>query len=397
MFNYLLLAGIVIGLGFLIGKGTHFLKITSIVGYIFAGILLGPDFLGVVKDLPPMEAEVLTSFALGFVAFIIGGELTFSLLRRMGRGIIAIILGESLGAFVLVFVGIYLLTGRLPEALIFAAMAPASAPTGTVAVLHEYRARGRLTNALLAVVGFDDGFAILIYAFSIAVVGLLLGSSGMSSLSALVVNPIVEIGGAVFIGSIIGILFAVVLKNLVEREEIIAVALVAILLTAGISLFLGFSLILSCMVMGMIVINIFPQANRPVFEHIRSISLPIYILFFVVAGLNLHIKLLAAIGLLGVVYIVCRSVGLIGGSYFAALMSKADPVIRNNLGLGILSQAGVAIGLALLASHKLSSWGMPEMGSMVITTIAATTIVFEIIGPLAARFAIIRAGEAKRI
>jgi Kef-type K+ transport system membrane component KefB len=275
-------------------------------------------------------------------------------------------------------------------------MAPASAPAGTVAVLQEYKAKGKLTDSILAVVGFDDALAILIYAFSIAFVGILI-SSGVFSISNAVVVPLLEICGALLIGLIVGAIFSIVLKRLVEREEILVVSLTAIFITAGLSLFFGVSLILSCMALGMIIINIYPLDNKPVFDHVKSISLPVYILFFVVAGINLHIGLLLTIGLLGGIYIICRTIGLIGGSYIAALASKADPVIRNNLGLGILSQAGVAIGLALLASHKLSAMGMDELGSLIITTIAATTVIFEIIGPLAARFAIIRSGEARTV
>jgi Kef-type K+ transport system membrane component KefB len=394
MINYLLLAGIAIGLGFLIGKGTHFLKITGVVGYIITGIIIGPDVLGIIQ-LTPVEIETMTNLALGFVAFIIGGELTISLLRKMGKSIIAIIIGESIGAFTVVFLGVYLLTNNLPLAILFAAMAPASAPAGTVAVIHEYKAKGKLTNAILAVVGFDDGLAVLIYAFSIAIVGILV-SSGTFSVSNLVMTPLMEIGGALLIGAGIGAIFAVVLKRLIEREEFIAVTLTAILVTAGLSLLLEVSLILSCMAMGMMVINVYPKENRPVFDHIKSISLPIYILFFIIAGINLHLGLMLTIGAVGIVYIICRSAGLIGGSYLAALASKADPVIRDNIGLGILSQAGVAIGLALLASQKLESLGMPEVGTIIVTTIAATTVVFEVIGPLSARIAITRSGEARK-
>jgi Kef-type K+ transport system membrane component KefB len=317
-------------------------------------------------------------------------------MKKMGKSITAIIIGESIGAFIVVFIGVYLFTHHLSEALIFAAMAPASAPAGAVAVLHEYKAKGKLTSAILAVVGFDDGLAILIYAFAIAFTSIIL-SSGVFSVSSLIINPVIEIGGALLIGAGFGVFFAVVLKRLVEKEEIIAVALTAILFTAGFSLMLGASVILSCMALGVVVINIFPQANKPVFEHIKTISLPVYVVFFVIAGLNLHIGLLLVSGFLGLVYIICRSSGLIGGSYLAALISKADPLIRDNIGFGILSQAGVAIGLALLASNKLATLGKPELGALIVTTIAATTVVFEIIGPLSARFAIMRAGEAGRI
>jgi len=392
MINYLLLAGVAIGLGLLIGKGTHTLKITGVVGYIITGVIIGPEILGIV-ELTPVEIETMTNLALGFVAFIIGGELTFSLMKKMGKSITAIILGESIGAFIVVFLGVYLLTHHLPEAVIFAAMAPASAPAGAVAVIHEYKAKGKLTSAILAVVGFDDGLAILIYAFAIAFASLIL-SSGVFSVSNLIITPFIEIGGALLIGTGAGVFFAIILKKLVEKEQIIAVALTAILLTSGLSLMLGVSVILSCMALGMVVINIFPQDNKPVFEHIKTISLPVYVLFFVIAGLNLHIGLLLVSGLLGLVYIICRSTGLIGGSYLAAIVSKADPLIRDNIGFGILSQAGVAIGLALLASNRLVDLGRPELGTLIVTTIAATSVIFEIIGPLSARFAIMRAGEA---
>ena len=392
MLNYLLLAGIAIGLAFIIGKGTHLLKITGIVGYIVTGIILGPDVLNVIH-LSSVEIETMTNIALGFVAFIIGGELTFSILRKMGKGIIAIIIGESLGAFLVVLLGVYLLTNNVALAVIFAAMAPASAPAGTVAVLQEYRAKGKLTNAILAVVGFDDGLAILIYAFSIAIVSVIL--SGVFSVSNILFVPLMDIGAALLIGCTVGFAFALIFKRLIEREEIIALSLTAIFITAGLSVLLNVSLILSCMTMAIVIVNLYPQDNKPVFEHIKSISLPVYILFFVIAGINLHLGLLISIGAIGVVYIICRSLGLIGGSYISALASKADRIIRNNIGFSILSQAGVAIGLSLIASNKLAEMGHPEMGSIVITTVAATTVVFEVIGPLSARFAITRSGEAQ--
>jgi Kef-type K+ transport system membrane component KefB len=392
LFNYILLAGIAIGLGFLIGKGTHLMKITGVVGYIATGIILGPDVLGVIH-LSSVEIETMTNVALGFVAFIIGGELTFSILRKMGKSIIPIIIGESFGAFFIVFFGVYLLTNNVPLSIIFAAMAPASAPAGTVAVIQEYKAKGKLTNAILAVVGFDDGLAILIYAFSIAIAGVIL--SGVFSVSNILFVPIMDIGVAVLIGGAIGVVFAFIFKRLIEREEIIALSLTAIFITAGLSVLFDVSLILACMTMGIVIVNFYPQDNKPVFEHIKSVSLPVYILFFVIAGVNLHLGLLVSIGAIGLVYVICRTLGLVGGSYISALASKADPVIRNNLGFGILSQAGVAIGLSLIASNKLTELGHPEIGSIVITTVAATTVVFEVIGPLSARLAITRSGEAQ--
>jgi Kef-type K+ transport system membrane component KefB len=391
MINYLLLAGIALGLGLLIGKGTYLLKITGIIGYIVTGVIIGPDVLHIVL-LTPGESETIANFALGIVAFIIGGELTLRLMRTMGKSIVAIILGESFGAFFLVLFGVYLVTGNLAESVIFASLAPASAPAGTVAVIHEYRAKGKLTDAILAVVGFDDGLAIFIYAFAMAFAVLLL-SAGVFSPSDLFVAPMLEIIGSLALGGGVGMFFAWLLRRIVSRQEILSLSLTAILFTAGVAVFFGLSLILSCMILGMVIINLYPEDNKPVFDNIRSITLPVYVLFFVVAGLNMDVKLLAGIGLLGVVYIICRSLGLIGGSYLSALASKTDKIIRTNLGLGILSQAGVAIGLSLIAAHKLASMGYEELGTLIVTTIAATTVIFEIIGPLGAKVAIDRAGE----
>lgn len=392
--NYLLLGGMAIGLALLVGKGTHRLRITGVVGYILTGVLLGPDVLGIL-ELTSTEIETVTNFALGFVAFIIGGQLTLSLLKKQGKSILGIILGESFGAFVVVFAGIFLLTRHVGEALIFAAMAPASAPAGAVAIIHEYRARGKLTDAILTVVGLDDGLAIFIYAFAVALAAVFI-SSGAFSASNLLVMPVVEIGGALLLGGTIGAVMAAVFRLLHNREEVIAAALTAILVTAGLAVYLEVSLILACMALGMTVINLFPQDNRPVFRHVTDISLPVYVTFFVIAGVELHIDVLATVGLLGAIYIICRALGLVGGSYLGAVVGGAEPTVRDNIGFGILSQAGVAIGLALLASQKMAALGEEDLGALIVTTIAATTVVFEVIGPLAARFALQRAGEIGR-
>ena len=162
--------------------------------------------------------------------------------------------------------------------------------------------------------------------------------------------------------------------------------------------YLHFSLILANLSMGIVFANLFIFANRRAVEALDVISLPIYTIFFVIAGAHLQISLLPAMGFLGLVYILCRSFGLIGGSFFGAAISKSDPIIRKYLGLGILSQAGVAIGLAIMATRDFSALGQvgKDLGILVINTIAATTIVFEIIGPIATKFAIRQAGEIKK-
>ena len=393
MLNYLLIAGIAISLGFLLGKGTHSLKVTGIVGYLLTGVLIGPSAFGII-DLSSTEITIITNFALAFVAFIIGGELTVNLLKKKGKQIGLIILSEALFAFFIVLIGVYLLSGNLVLAIILGSMAPASAPAGAVAVIHEYRAKGKLTDAILAVVGLDDGIAILIYAFAITTVSIFLSQSEFNIINVLLF-PLKEIVGAIIIGGGFGFVFAYILNKIHEREEIIAASFASIFLVAGISELVGASLILSSMILGIIVINLFPDDNKPVFDHLKSLSLPIYIIFFVVAGTNLHISVLFSVGMIGIVYIICRILGMTGGSFLAAWVTKANKKVRNYLGLSILSQAGVAIGLALLASNYLSSLGHPNLGTTIVTIVTSTTVVFEIIGPILARFSITQAGEAR--
>ncbi len=393
MWNYLLITGVALGLGFLLGKGTHTLKVTSVIGYLLTGILIGPSMLGIIQ-LSSTESSIISNFALAFVAFIIGGELTTKLFKKEGKKIIVIILAEAIFAFFIVFLGVFFLSDNLLLAVILGAMAPASAPAGAVAVIHEYRAKGKLTDAILTVVGLDDGIAVVIYAVAIALVSAFL-SSHQLQLTSVLLFPVKEIIGAIVVGGGFGALFAYGLKMIHEREEIIAVSFAGIFLVAGVSELIGASLILASMVLGIVIINLFPDDNKPVFDHLKSLSLPIYILFFVVAGTNLHLDILLSVGLIGIVYVVCRIIGKTGGSFVAGGLVNAEKQVRKYLGLSILSQAGVAIGLALLAANYLSSLGKPDLGTTVVTIVTATTVVFEIIGPVLARFSIIQVGEAR--
>lgn len=395
MIDYLLAIGLILTFGYLLGKLTHTLKITGIVGYIIIGIIIGPFCLNIVQ-LSSEAVHLIINFSLGFVAFVIGAHLTLSLLKEFGRSIVVILLMESLCAFALVGIGVYFLTKDLTIALIFASLAPATAPAGTIAVLHTYRAKGILTDAILAIVGFDDAVAIIIFVFSIGGIKVLLG--GTISILTVVITPVIEIGGAVIVGAGIGTLLALVSNKIKEREEMFVASIACILVCAGLAELFQLSLILACMVLGMFLINIIPAIGRTARDVVENIMLPIYIIFFVVAGISLRVDLLIPMGLLGVIYIICRSVGKIGGASFAAKATRANPKLRRYLGFALLSQAGVAIGLASLVAVELHDYGVEgaHLGALAITVIAATTVVFEIIGPIGVRFAITKAGEAAK-
>ncbi len=390
----LFFVGIAIVFGFLGGKLSNFFKLPSVVGYLIAGLILGSSVLKIFSLELLDDIGVFNDVALGLVAFIIGSELRLSVLKKMGKGIVTIIFAESFAAFIIVFLGVYFLTHKVHVALIFGAMAPASAPAGTAIVLQEYKAKGPLTNALYAVVGLDDGLAIMIYAFAAALAKIyLLGSE--VSFATMVKGPILEIVGAIILGVIIGAIFGYFIRKLHRKNDVLAISIGAVLICSGLSSFFNVSIILSNLSLGMIFANIFLLANRRAYKAINSVITPIYIIFFVIAGAHLQIRLLPTMGLLGLIYIVSRTSGLMGGAFVGAAVSNQNPVIKKYLGFGILSQAGVAIGLAILATREFGALGDEgqHLALLVINTIAATTIVFEIIGPIATKFAISRAGE----
>ncbi len=395
MMDTLLLVGLALLLGYAGSRITRRFKTPGVVGYILIGVILGPSLLKIFSKSMLGELGIISDMALALVAFTIGSEMRSSVLKRQGKGLASIIFAESFGAFFAVGILIYLLTKKLYLALLFAAMAPASAPAGTVVVLQEFKAKGPLTDTLLSVVGLDDGLAIVIYAFAAAIAKNLISSQASLSFSALLVNPLLEITGSIVLGFLIGFVFAYFARKIYDRNSLLIISVGAIFVCTGLSNMYHLSLILSNLTVGLVMANMFIHTSRRVFNIVQGITAPIYVIFFVLAGAHLELWLLPAMGAIGILYIIGRTSGLMGGAYLGAVISKAEDNVRKYLGLGILSQAGVAIGLALIAVREFSPLGPvgEHAALLVINTIAATTIIFEIIGPITTKIAIEKSGE----
>jgi Kef-type K+ transport system membrane component KefB len=403
----LVLLGCVLLLGLYLGRAARRLRLPSLIGYMLLGILLGPSLANVLGEAFFDEARLrslgfITDLALGLVAFSIGTELRLAGLRRLGKGIVAIIFAESLCAFAattgLVYAFTWLLGGAdLPLALIFGAMAPASAPAGTVAVIQECRSKGPLTQALYAVVGFDDGLAIVIFGFAAALARTLLEEGSAGSVVSALAAPALEIVESLLVGGLIGFAFCQVVRFMNDVRELLVVVMGAILVATGLSIQMHLSLILTNLVVGFVLVNtrreeLVARVTAPLLD----IMPLIFILFFCLAGAHLDLAKLPALGLVGLVYIVGRSAGLIGGARLGAMMGDVAPTVKKYVGLGILSQAGVAIGLSLIVATEFAGLANPhaaEIGAQVLTTITATCIIFEIVGPILTKTALARAGE----
>jgi len=408
----LLLIGLTVIFGFYFGRNIKYLKLPSIIGYMVLGVILGPSFLNLFNDGIQDQLAFIPDIALGFVALSIGMELKLSTLRKLGKSIIYIILFESFGAFLLVFIGIFLVTHDILLSIVFAAIAPASAPAGTVAVIREYKAKGNLTKALYAVVGFDDGLGIIIFGFALAISkDILLHQTGEAShnIWLTLFYPFKEIILSFLLGGIIATIFSLLARKLKNAGDVFILIFGFVLGTIGLCRSLHLSLILTNMIIGMVIINTQQTSLTSKIEERLSLILPLlFILFFTLAGANLHIGALPSLGLIGVVYVLGRTCGLIGGARLGAIIGKSEDKIRKYLGLGILSQAGVAIGLSLMVKQEFKGMGKiietvngvnittgDKVGALVITIVTATCILFEIIGPITTKIALKKAGEIK--
>lgn len=405
-FNPLLIIGVTVFFSLFAGKLANRIKLPSLIGFMLVGVLAGPSLFNLLDDGFQENLSFVTEIALAFVAISIGLELNFSSLKKLGKSIIWIIFAESFAAFGIVFVVVYLVSDNLPMALIFGAIAPASAPAGTVAVIKEYRARGPLTKALYAVVGFDDGLGIIIFGFAAAAARSLLSvktAGDTESILSMLRPPLVEVIGGLLCGLLIAVVFSYLARRLKQSRDVFLLLFAAALALSGICQIFHFSIILTNMVVGMTVVNTQPRGiTQKIHDELSNVMPLLFILFFTLAGSNLHIASLPSLGLLGLAYIVARATGLVGGAKIGALIGGANENIRKYLGFGILSQAGVAIGLALIVKHEFTTLGPVDgagvhmgetLGNAVITTVTATCIFFEIIGPILTKFALGKAGE----
>ncbi len=397
--DILALVGLTLGVAFGLGQLLRRVGVPQVVGYITAGVLLGPSLLHLIPGELNDSLTFISEIALGLIGFEMGGHLRLSELREMSGSILLIVLCEAFGAFALVALGVYALTGQPHTALIFGALASATDPASTVDVLAEYHARGPLTTRLLAVVGLDDAVSLFLFSIAASLAESLLRRSGPVSLLTMLELPFYEIGGALLVGVALGFGLHFVLAALrldPHQHDAMVIPIGIIFLCAGLARIFGFSLTLTTMVLGAVVVNFDPEDGAYIRSTIERAGPVIYVLFFALAGARLRVDLLPAMGLLGVIYLLLRGSGKFGGAWLGSRFSRTEPAVRDNLGLALLAQAGVVIGLALSSGSRFAAFGEEgaALGGLIISVITATTLVAQLVGPLGVKIAVTRAGEA---
>lgn len=392
-YNILITVALAVLLGTVGARVFKRLKIPQVVAYIFIGIILGSTGIKLI-DVGTAEALApLSTLALGIIGFMIGGELTLGMFRKHGKRAVVILLAEGFGAFILVTVITGLITRNWALALMLGAISSATAPAATVDVLWEYRTLGVVTTMVLAIVALDDGLALLLYGFCSAIARTMLEHSRFSVMT--VVRPLYEIVGALLLGGMVALVFHWVQRKMRERELVLALALGSILLLLGAADGLGVDMILSAMVFGSVFANVSGKQGREVFDIVQRFAPPIYVLFFVLVGARLQLGALTWVMWLAAAgFVVGRSSGKFLGVWLGSKLTKAPETLKRYLGFCLFSQAGVAIGLAVLSGHVFS--GYPEIAAAIAGIVTATTFFVQIIGPPLVKYAVTKAGEVGR-
>ena len=367
----------------LVGRHTPLPRVTLL---LLTGFLIGPSVLDWLPQFTTDWFPVLTDIALAMIGFLLGQKMSRSTFRESGKTVMYISISLVLVTVVLLIVVLTLFKVPLVLALLLAGIATATAPAVTMDVVHELKARGKFTDTLLGIVAIDDAWGLLVFSVLLAVAQVVSGQGGAVDVLASCAR---EIGGAVLLGVVLGLPMAYLTGRIHTGTPTQAEALGLVLLCAGLAVWAEVSYILAAMVLGSVVVNLARHHDRP-FHAIEGIEWPFMILFFLLAGASLHIEALAQVGLLGAGYIALRLTGRLLGIRLGGWLSGAEPAIQRWMGLALLPQAGVAIGMALLASQRF-----PEFRDILLPVVLGSTVIFELFGPVFTRWVLIRVEEAK--
>lgn len=394
--------------GLMLSRIAKLLKLPAVTAYLVAGILIGPYLLGAM-GVPGLgfisigdveNYSILCDVALGFIAFSIGNEFRLSQLKQIGKqatvvGIFqAVITTLLVDAILICFHFLAPNVLSLPTAITLGAIASATAPAATLMVVKQYKAKGPLTNMLLPVVAIDDAVGLMLFAISFGVAKAM--QKGAIDLISVVVEPILEIILSLALGAAMGFIFNFCERFFHSRSKRLSMSITFVFLTIAFSMMkfniggvhIGFSSLLVCMMLGTVFCNVC-DFSEELMERVDRWTAPLFVLFFVLSGAELELSVFGnfVIVLVGIVYILSRSIGKWSGAYFSAKVSKCDKNIVKYLGVTLLPQAGVALGMAMKAGE------LGQDGIIVANITLFAVLIYELVGPLLTKIALTRAGD----
>lgn len=365
------------------------ISLPNVTGYLIAGLIAGPYCLKLYNSENLDALSIITNVALGFIAFSIGGEFKLSSLKQLGAKIFVITVFEAVGASVLVITVLVLFKFPLTLALVLGAIASATAPAATLMVVRQYKAQGPVTSTLLPVVAIDDAVCLMLFSI-LSSVAKSLESEGGFNLYQTILKPIIEIVLSLVIGFALGIILSIGTKFFKSRANRISLVVTAVFLGVGISDKFGLSSLLLCMAIGAALAN-YSAVSDPVMDGSERWTPPLFMLFFVISGAQFNFSVLKTVGAVGVIYILMRSFGKYFGAMLGCKIAGTEKTVRKYLGITLLPQAGVAIGMA-----QLSLTVVPEYGEQIRAVVLCATLVYELVGPLLTKLSLQKAGEIQK-
>lgn len=387
----MLLLGVLMVTGLIFSLLANRLRVPRIAAYALAGLLWSQDLLGAYLQLDVSQwSGQLTDVALAIVAYIIGGSMTITQLKKLGKTIVFCTLGEVLGAIIMVTLAVWLLFGGGTAdgfliAIVLGVLAASTDPAATVAVVHQYRSHGKLTTTLLGIAALDDAIGIIL--FSVLIVWM----TG-AQLGGHIVSVSVEIGGAIVLGMVSGYFLALFGHRVRNHNFFLPMVLGGLFLSQGLAELWHVSPLLTAMAMGFTARATFVSGGERLFASVEYLEELVFLIFFTLAGAQFELGIMLQALDLAAIYVIARVIGKVMGAGIGGKLSGASEQISRYVGLGVIPQAGIAIGLALTLMEFPQ---FERQGVLVLNMILASTIIFELIGPFATRFALGRAGELK--
>ena len=361
----------------------------NVTGYLVAGLIIGPYCLKLIDSSSVTNLSIITNVALGFIAFSIGGEFSLESIKQVGVKVIIITLFEALTAVFLVDVVLLVAGYDAPLAITLGAISAATAPAATIMVVRQYKAKGPLTSTLLPVVAIDDAVALMAYSVSSQIAIMLLRKHDFNIINT-IASPLINISLSILIGAALGVFISFLNKFFHSSANRMCISIFAVLFGLYIAKTYNLSDLLLCMAIGSVYINLRNDIDKTLAK-LNDFTVPVYMLFFVISGASLNFDTLMTVGSIGVLYIIVRVIGKYIGAFAGTTLMNSEPQVRKYLGVTLIPQAGVAIGMA-----QLSLRNMPELGGVIQAVVLSATLVYELIGPVCAKFALYKAGEIQK-
>ena len=384
--NLLFYLAIMLFAGLLFGRLLKLLKLPNVTGYLIAGLVLGPFVTKILSAEQVESLSVISNMALAFIAFTVGLSFKRSYFKRVGMTPVVIALLEALVAVFLVQGALIAAGFDVAFSIVLGAIAAATAPAATIMVIKQYGAKGPVTDMLMAVVAIDDAMALVAFGFAVSIAGVISGNGG-GNIFLSILQPLWQVVLSLLIGAVMGVLFKIPLRFFKKSGNRLIIIIGFVFMTSALATLCGVSELLACMALGSVFCNISTESDS-INDLCDFFTPPLFELFFVVSGAGLDVSVLPQIGVMGAIYVVVRCVGKYLGAFIGAKIMKAPDAVAKYIGPTLIPQAGVAIGLTIVAQSVV-----PHYAAQVRAVILCGTLIYELVGPVITKITLKKAGE----